>query len=329
MSNNLSNFLRPLVSIAVPVYNGEKFIGECLESIERQTYQNWECIINDNCSTDNTVRIVESYVRRDPRFKIHRNEAFVDITENWNMAFQRISKDAVFCKIMPADDWIFADFLEKMVNIMKDHPNIGFCSSYRIDDVKVKCDNLDIYQGNVFEGKKILLKQLKQQIEVTGSANTVLYRHDTLKRLPYYPHIFMDDFVNIDTILAYDLLSISDIGFVYQVLSYTRRHNESLTNNVIKKYNTFLSFKLMTIKRYMHLFPELERLYKRVRLDYAYYLLGLRLRADRKTLQWHHSHTNGQIMPAETLLAAFTRNILARQIDKITKRTIHKPIFAR
>ena len=48
----------PLVSVVTPVYNGEKFLEECIQSVLRQTYSHWEYIVNDNCSTDGTAEIV-------------------------------------------------------------------------------------------------------------------------------------------------------------------------------------------------------------------------------------------------------------------------------
>ena len=319
----------PLVSIAIPVYNGEKYIDECLSSIEKQTYQNWECIINDNCSKDNTVVIAEQYVQRDSRFKLYKNENFLGIVDNWNTAFQRLNPNAVFCKIVPADDWIFPEFIEKMVEVMEKDPEIGICSSYRIDHIQVRADDLDIYRGNVFSGRELLLKQLKHQIEITGSINTVLYRHRILKKLPYYPDIFLEGFINIDTVLAYDIMHNSKVGFVFQVLSYTRRHHETVTSNVVKKFNLFLPFRLMIMKRFLQTFPELTKTYHNVRLDYAYLIFLLKLTGKRQAINQHRSHIS--IMPStkEILMAILTRNIIARQIDKFTHRTFKTRIFKR
>ncbi len=55
----------PAISIVIPMYNAEKFIGECLDSILNQTFQDFEVIVVDNCSTDNSAKIVEDYA---PKF---------------------------------------------------------------------------------------------------------------------------------------------------------------------------------------------------------------------------------------------------------------------
>ena len=61
-----------LVSIIMPAYNSEKYIGETIESVLAQTYQNWELLIVDDCSTDNTPNIVHSDIAKDSRVKYSR-----------------------------------------------------------------------------------------------------------------------------------------------------------------------------------------------------------------------------------------------------------------
>ena len=61
-----------LVSIVMPAYNCEDFIGIALDSVINQTYQNWEVIVVDDCSTDNTAKLVQKYVKKDNRIKYHK-----------------------------------------------------------------------------------------------------------------------------------------------------------------------------------------------------------------------------------------------------------------
>ena len=67
----------PLVTVLTPVYNGEKYLIECLDSVVNQTYKNFEYILVNNCSTDRTIEIASSYAQKDNRIKIVNNSNFV------------------------------------------------------------------------------------------------------------------------------------------------------------------------------------------------------------------------------------------------------------
>src|SRR4030042_7100047 len=104
--------VNPLGSIGVPVYNGEKYLSECLESIRKQTYQNWECFVINNKSTDNSLNIANSFKNRDPRFRVITNPEFVEITNNFNNTIKPISMATKYFKVVCADDWIFPTCIE-------------------------------------------------------------------------------------------------------------------------------------------------------------------------------------------------------------------------
>jgi hypothetical protein len=95
---------------------------------------------------------------------------------------------------------------------------------------------------------------------------------------------------HIDTVLAYEVQRISDQGFVFQVLSYTRRHNETYTAQISNKYRTALYLREMELNRYRELDPRLEREYRKVRNRYALFLLLAKLKGDRECVRWHRKY---------------------------------------
>lgn len=111
----------PLVSIIVPCYNYGHFLAECLNSVLQQTYGNWECVVVDNGSTDNTSEVCKTFTTKDVRFKYQ-------YTEQKGVSFARNTgiKHSSGKYILPldADDKIEAAFLEKTVNAMESHPEI-------------------------------------------------------------------------------------------------------------------------------------------------------------------------------------------------------------
>ena len=76
----------PLVSVVTPMYNGEKYLSQCIESILSQTYENWEYIITNNRSKDRSLEIAESYAKKDSRIRVYTNEEFVTSIPNHNKA---------------------------------------------------------------------------------------------------------------------------------------------------------------------------------------------------------------------------------------------------
>jgi len=181
-----SNKELPLVSIGVPAYNGGKYLDECLDSIRNQSYSNWECVISNNFSTDNTAEIAEKYVKEDPRFKLFHTSELLPISDNWNFCFSLIDPEAKYFKLLPADDWITPHFISEMVRVMEEHDNAGICSSIRLVDKGLRGEGLEYYEGNSFNGKEMLVKQLRQELNVTSSINSVLYRNTALKKLDYF-----------------------------------------------------------------------------------------------------------------------------------------------
>src|SRR5512146_3249684 len=105
----------PLVSVVTPVFNGEKYLRECVDSVLAQTYTNWHYVIVNNCSTDRTLEIAQEYAARDSRIRVVNNREFVGVDANHNNAFREISPDSKYCKVVAADDWIFPECLERMV----------------------------------------------------------------------------------------------------------------------------------------------------------------------------------------------------------------------
>src|SRR6185436_13824348 len=120
----------PLVSVVTPVYNGETYLKECIESVVAQTYTNWEYTIVNNCSTDRSVDIAHEYAAKDSRIRVRSNEAFVRVNENHNIAFREIAPDAKYCKVVAADDWLFPECIEKMVELAENHPSVAIVGAY-------------------------------------------------------------------------------------------------------------------------------------------------------------------------------------------------------
>jgi teichuronic acid biosynthesis glycosyltransferase TuaG len=105
-----------LVSIVTANYNSEKFIPEAIESVLAQTYQNWEMIIVDDCSTDSSVEIINSYVQTDRRIKIVKLNSNVGAATARNAALEL--SQGRYIAFLDSDDVWYRDKLKKQINFM-------------------------------------------------------------------------------------------------------------------------------------------------------------------------------------------------------------------
>jgi glycosyltransferase involved in cell wall biosynthesis len=111
----------PLVSIGLPVYNGENFIAEAIECVQSQTFSDWELIISDNNSTDHTLLICRDIADKDSRIRIYQNTRNMGVLPNYNKVFQ-LSRGKYF-KWMAHDDLFGGDFIASCIGELEDRQN--------------------------------------------------------------------------------------------------------------------------------------------------------------------------------------------------------------
>lgn len=117
----------PLVSVIIPLYNASPYIREMLECIEAQTYKNWELIIVDDGSTDDSCDIVNEYVTMDSRIKLlHRTDDRIKGANSCrNMGYE--FSQGVYIMWLDGDDLVTENCIQNRVNFLEIHPNIDFC----------------------------------------------------------------------------------------------------------------------------------------------------------------------------------------------------------
>ncbi|MDZ8107397.1 MAG: glycosyltransferase family 2 protein [Nostoc sp. DedQUE12a] len=142
---------QPRLSVGLPVYNGEKFLQEALDSLLAQTFEDFELIISDNASTDKTEEICRAYANQDKRIRYYRNQHNIGCACNFNRVFELASGE--YFKWAAYDDLHAPDFISKCVEVLDRDPSIILCHTqvYFIDeqgkflqnyDIKLKTDSL-------------------------------------------------------------------------------------------------------------------------------------------------------------------------------------------
>ena len=230
---------QPFVSIVVPAYNEAKHIAECLESILAQTHQNWECVVANNCSTDDTAKIARQYAARDARIRVSDNEEFLRAVPNFNQALRRISPTATYCKIVFADDWIFPECLEKMVEVAEEYPSIGLVGAYGLQGRQIMWAGLP-YPSRLVSGREVCRRLFLEELYVFGTATSLLFRAEVIRA----SHSFYNETnLHSDSEACCAALKTWDFGFVHQVLTVTRVREGSLFA-FSTRMNTFIAGRL-------------------------------------------------------------------------------------
>tara|TARA_R110002096_G_scaffold398734_1_gene594868 strand:+ start:7383 stop:8213 length:831 start_codon:yes stop_codon:yes gene_type:complete len=115
-----------LVSIIVPCYNQAQYLYEALESVEQQSYKEWECIIVNDGSTDNTEDIAKTWVLKDIRFKFI-NQSNLGVSSARNTGIKSSKGSLILC--LDADDLISEDYLQLAVEALSNNPNLSLIYS--------------------------------------------------------------------------------------------------------------------------------------------------------------------------------------------------------
>jgi glycosyltransferase involved in cell wall biosynthesis len=115
--------IKPKISVVMPVHNGEKYLGISVESILSQSFKNYEFIIVDDGSIDNSSKIVENYKQKDKRIIVVHNTKNIGTTKSLNIGLS-VAKGKYIVR-MDVDDWSYPDRLQKQYDYMEKHSDVG------------------------------------------------------------------------------------------------------------------------------------------------------------------------------------------------------------
>ena len=215
--------MTPLVSVVTPFYNSAGYLRECIQSVLNQSLTHFEYVLLDNCSTDGSGAIAAEYAARDARLRLVRGPRHLGQIDNFNRALGHVSPRSTYVKMLGADDWLYPECLERLVEVADTCKSIGLVSSYTLAGRSVW--NLGLpYDQTVFSGRDVCRRQLLEERFFFGSLSSVLYR-------------------------AYETLRDHVFGFVHRVLSYVRKGNESVSSG-ISGLDPYLLDRLIIIQRY-------------------------------------------------------------------------------
>ncbi len=223
--------MNPLVSIVTPTYNHEKYIIECIQSVQAQSYTNWEMIIINDGSTDNTAELVAEYIKNEPRVRIYNQEniGIFRLGESYNFALSE--SKGKYISILEGDDLWESDKLELQVEILEENPAIVVAWGKA---QTVNGDTKEIYNTHpILDENPFFFNQPKGNIlnllyiENCIPALTITIRKDSLLKVGGFIQNFNLPLVDLPTLLKLSLLG--DFYFHKKVLGQWRIYANQVT----------------------------------------------------------------------------------------------------
>lgn len=249
--------MNELVSVIIPVYNVEKYLGECLESVTNQTYKNIEILLINDGSTDGSGEVCDQYAQKDNRIKVlHKKNGGVSSARNAGLEMAQ----GDFITFIDADDLVGKEYVSSMYETsVKFNADIIFCkySNYvngKVYDVveelpdKLDADDKDKYISFIcrfFECKK----------RVFGSSCRTLFKKELIQDLRFEPKIKISEDL---LFLVYATLKAKRFASVDKHLYFYRQSNESVSASYKKDYITGQVILFEKLKNIFDLFKTKE-----------------------------------------------------------------------
>lgn len=271
---------KPLISVIVPVYNVEKYLSRCIESILNQNHKELELILIDDGSTDNSVLICKHYIGIDPRVKLfQQSNQGSSIARNTGLSYAQ----GEYISFVDSDDWILPQMLGTMLNIATENNlEVVECESTR-------STNFEVGKLNEKENLKIKIESREEALErVIEHQNFAvwrrIYHHGVIGNLRFIPHkIHQDVFFTIDILKKiknqgyianslyiynientsiirspYNQKKLDAIDAVFYVINQTENFNDKIKINAKKHVIQVLRYHYHELFTHDYLDPEYE-----------------------------------------------------------------------
>jgi glycosyltransferase involved in cell wall biosynthesis len=208
------------VSVLVPIYNGEAFLAECLESILAQDFADMEILIADDASTDGSVALVERYATKDSRIRWWRNPDNLGLAGNWNGCLR--AAKGQYIKYVHQDDKLVSPLaIRKMVEVLDNHPEVSLVSSMSqvLDECSRVIELRKYFESGVMDGRQVIVRCLERLSNLIGEPSVVMFRREQAAR-GYNEQL--RHWLDLD--LWFHLLEQGRFAYVAEPLCAFRRH---------------------------------------------------------------------------------------------------------
>jgi glycosyltransferase involved in cell wall biosynthesis len=231
-------------TVIIGVYNNIDYVEETINSIKLQTYTNWNCIIVDNDSPDNSFEFIQELIKNDNRFICFKkkNEGPSSCR---NFGVSKIATNPKYIHFLDGDDFLDKTFLEKMTSYLNEHPDVGLVGChFNIIDIESKFIKKEI-RSRVAKNSLGLPKLLKSQdfntpfvsfFSATGMGPFALFRASTFLKTKGYENNFWS---HEDADIFCQMALLAKVHYLPYHLYNKRTHTNNLTTSTLKNYDEF------------------------------------------------------------------------------------------
>jgi glycosyltransferase involved in cell wall biosynthesis len=223
----------PKISVCIPVYNGSDFIEEAIKSVLSQNFDDYELLIIDNKSTDNTVDIINNF--KSPKIRLIQNTENIGLIPNWNKALENAR--GKYIKILPADDLIYQGCLLKQSEILDNDVNEEIamvCARRNIIDNKGKIlfNRGFTKKEQIFSGIQAINKNIRSGGNIIGEGGAIMFRKSIIAKTGVFNSSI---FYVLDLDLWFKILLHGNLYALPLVLSAFRVSGNSASVHVVNK----------------------------------------------------------------------------------------------
>lgn len=259
------------VSIIITSYNYEKYIGTAIESIINQTYKDWELIIVDDGSKDNSVNIIEEYCKKYNNINLYIQPENKGLIESIKLALEKANGEYVI--FLESDDYLSNNYISEKLNIFSQYPNVGF-----IANLVQTVDNLPSKKTSIF------LKKIEQYWRKHPTSHNVSDIMHLFNCVPTFSCVMLKKYLLyecnfcsplpafLDWWLWAQIAVKTDFYCIPQKLTYWRIHSNSYMNKSQKENLKYITQIVDFYKNLDNILPKIKSL--RNKIYYFYLFIG-------------------------------------------------------
>ena len=217
----------PEVSVVIPTYNGQEFLKQSIESVLNQTFSNFELIVCDDGSTDQTVHILEEYEHSHKKISVFKFSENVGLAGNWNRCLEK--SRGTYIKMLCQDDIIKPTYLEETVKILNNHPSVSLVCSFEqtIGEIS-RIREQEVFPGSEELDGKFVQKQILQRGNWIGPPTATLFRSEHLEKIGFFDKEFP---CGLDWEMWLRLAGLGNVHVIPTILYSSRIHPNQETSN--------------------------------------------------------------------------------------------------